>query len=400
MAKSFQMCASSKHAVFLGLLMFCVLTICFAQEAKKPKPYAVRGYVKYLPSTSITGPPINEVFTNNLLHNRFNFQYFPHKNWTVTFHARNRLFWGEETKLNPQFAELVDQYDGLVDLSVRWVDRSSVLLHSVVDRAYVEWRHKKWEARLGRQRINWGINTVWNPNDLFNAFNYLDFDYEERPGSDAARLTYYIGPMSNLQIAVVPDTQLNRSVAAAYYGFNRWNYDWQVISGYYRGDATLGLGWAGNLKDAGFKGEVSWFIPTAQSPDSQQTVNASMAVDYLFKGVYLSAATMYNSRGATQPGTAAGGLVGTELSPKNLFPSPWSFIITASGQATPLLSISGAVIYATENHLLIASPSATYSIVTNWDLDLIAQVFFSQNPLTDDFQHQGSGVFLRLKWSY
>ena len=37
------------------------------------------------------------------------------------------------------------------------------------------------------------MNLVWNPNDLFNAFSFVDFDYEERPGSDALRIQKYTG---------------------------------------------------------------------------------------------------------------------------------------------------------------------------------------------------------------
>ncbi len=34
----------------------------------------------------------------------------------------------------------------------------------------------------------------------------------------------------------------------------------QLITGWYNEHLTLGAGWAGNIKDAGFKGEVQYFF--------------------------------------------------------------------------------------------------------------------------------------------
>ena len=53
-----------------------------------------------------------------------------------------------------------------------------------------DYRDNKINFRIGRQRINWGTTTIWNPNDIFNAYNFLDFDYEERPGMDGGKFQY------------------------------------------------------------------------------------------------------------------------------------------------------------------------------------------------------------------
>ena len=77
------------------------------------------------------------------------------------------------------------------------------------DRLFIEWNKEKWNIRIGRQRINWGINLAFNPNDIFNAYNFLDFDYEERPGVDAARVQYYYGSFSGLDLVTVSYTHLD-----------------------------------------------------------------------------------------------------------------------------------------------------------------------------------------------
>jgi hypothetical protein len=368
-------------------------------EEEEPKKLTLDGYVKYLQSSTYT-PLFDVLTTNNLIHNRLNLAWYPTSKLRFKLEARNRIFWGEEVKLTPNYGELVDQYDGLFDLSIRWIDNPNWLWHTVVDRAYVEYATDKVEMRAGRQRINWGINTVWNPNDLFNAFNYLDFDYEERPGSDAIRLTYYSGVLSSTEIAFAPDTALDQSVGALMHKFNAFNYDLQVLGGYYRGDIALGMGWAGYIGGAGFKGEASYFIPTNLSDDSLHTFTATVSGDYQLGKVYLIGSVYFNHRGATQVdlNELQGGLLGAQLSAKNLFPTQWAFFVSASGQFTPLISGSLGAIYSPNGHLTTLIPTLAYSIKENWDIDLVGQLFFLEDQ--EKFKNLVDGVFLRLRWSY
>lgn len=366
-------------------------------ESDAPSTFTAAGYLKYLQNASFSRFTNPALTTNHLIHHRLNLRWFPSENWTFALEFRNRLFYGEEVRLNPEFAELVDQYDGLLDLSVIWIDEPSLLLHTIADRAYVTWSKDQWDVRIGRQRINWGINLVWNPNDIFNAFNYLDFDYEERPGSDAIRIQFFPNYLSSWEIAYAPGDQPNESVGAIKYKFNTQGYDIQLIGGYARSDITVGLGWAGNISQAGFKGEASVFFPVGDSPKNTAG-SFSLMGDYQIGSVYTSLAMLYNSEG-DQVSAIQGGLVsGEPPSARNLFPSVISIFGQANWQATPLLSVGPSFIVGTENLLTIFYPTITYSIKENWDIDLIAQVLFQR--LLGEYGHVGSGVFFRLKWSY
>ncbi|MEL6649935.1 MAG: hypothetical protein AAFQ87_03930 [Bacteroidota bacterium] len=387
-----------KLSLLLGFLLLFGLNVQ-AQEAKKLN---VGGYVKFLQTQYfVQNPQLDTTIglTDNLFHNRLNLHYYPNEKWDIGIESRNRLFYGDQIKVNPAFSDQVDTYNGLVDLSVRWHDGNGFLLHSIIDRAYVNYSHDKWDITVGRQRINWGINTVWNPHDLFNAFNFLDFDYEERPGSDAIRVQYFPGVVSRAEIAIAPDDTIENSVAAALYLFNVKGYDVQVLSGYYRGDAVFGAGWAGNLGQIGFKGEASYFIPIEDlSEDSLSSLNASIGLDYVFgNGLYVSGSALYNSR-AEAGSTNALGVSGGALSPKNLFPARFALFASASGNFTPLFTGNVSVIYGPGNSLVALIPTLTYSVKENWAIDFIGQSFFVEQNET--FGHQATGVFLRLKWSY
>jgi hypothetical protein len=127
-----------------------------------------------------------------------------------------------------------------LDLSLVLIDGSSLVLHTMLDRLYMEYVSGSWEIRLGRQRINWGINTVWNPNDVFNAFAFTDFDYEERPGSDALRIRRYLGFASSVEVAINAFDKLEDAVIAGMFKFNTGQYDYQILAGYVRGRFCAG----------------------------------------------------------------------------------------------------------------------------------------------------------------
>ena len=177
------------------------------------------------------------------------------------------------------------------------------------------------KGRLGRQRINWGISPVWNPNDLFNAFNYLDFDYEERPGADAARFEYYTGSASSIEGAFKLAEDSDEHVGAAIYRFNTSGYDLQFLAGRFQEDWAAGGGWAGNIGEAGFKGEATVFVPSSDAPDtSDVTVSATAAIEYGFQNGWITTASyLLNSAGASDSRDAASFLL-FEPTAKNLMP--------------------------------------------------------------------------------
>jgi hypothetical protein len=81
-----------------------------------------------------------------------------------------------------------------------------------------------------------------------------------------------------------------------------------------------------------------------------------------------------------------------------LSPARWSVYQEFSYDITPLLRGSLFGIFNPDDGSYVIVPSVTYSIVTNLDLLLIAQVF-EGDPLTE-FGEFGSSFYFRLKFSY
>lgn len=408
-------------------MLLVALFFCTGLRAQK---IAISGYVKQLGTYNY----INQAFLapyqsnpflrpflalypkhsqNYQIHNRLNFAWYGKKGFSAGAGLRNRLFWGFTPKNYAEnkalyaitginsYSDLIE-FDNYFDLSVLWWQNEQTVFHSVIDRLWLQWAHKKWRLRLGRQRINWGINTAFNPNDIFNQYNFFDFDYEERPGADAVLAQYFVNAMSSIEVAFTPGVDsTNQSVGAVLYRLNKWKYDWQVLAGYFKCDFAVGLGWAGNLKNAGFKGEITLFQPLDASKTEANTA-ASLAIDYNFKkGIYVLGGYIFNKLGETSAGAEAQlGLAGTQLSAKNIFPYKHTFMLTAGYNLTALLRFDVTWLQTSDFKNVIAVPQLSYSLGANLDLLLLGQLYFANHPTTYSLGFFNASTFGRIKYSF
>lgn len=369
-------------------------TVLGQDSSALPQKFEVNGYVKNM-QTLRFDKDFSTLTSGNLIHNRINFKWKPSGKFTHVVEFRNRYFWGEDVKLTPNFASLLKNENEKINLQKVWINQPSMVLLSNVERLYSDYKTDKFNLRLGRQRINWGVTTTWNPNDIFNSYNFLDFDYEERSGVDAGKLSYIFNNGLQTELAYAKTGQENGNVLAIKSGINKWNYDFQLITGWYKNHATVGAGWAGAIKEAGFKGEIQYYF---KNKDSTSHLNLSLEGDYLFKkGWYLNVGFLFNSKGINKPLTNFNDLNLT-ISPENLMPTQWNIIITTVKEINPLFSVNMSVLYAPGTNLLLLYPSFQYNLATNLDVNLIGQSFFTQ--LNHRFEAVNHQCFLRLKLSY
>ncbi|MCB0790818.1 MAG: hypothetical protein KDB97_03555 [Flavobacteriales bacterium] len=357
------------------------------------------GYVKGMPSVSWS-PLLNTTAVSGLLHNRLNFHADLLRGLRAGVEFRDRVFVGDQVRDDPTLAHGLEMDPGLVDMSWVWLKEDAFVGHTIIDRAWLEYERGHFVARAGRQRINWGLDLVWNPNDIFNAFNYLDFDYEERPGSDAISLRYFTGVSGQVELAVKADSSDQR-VAAGMYRFHVGSYDLQVIGGQYREDAAVGAGWAGNLGGSGLKGETTVFIPTDQDTTDATSISFTSTVDHSFRnGLYLIVSGLYNSNGAATPAEVSGGdVIARQVSPKNLMPFRSTGMVSVTYAFNPIISGSLAVLGSPGPNALILFPSLSVSLANNWQLDVFYQGYWQEVP-TLGFRGIGDAAYARVKWSF
>ncbi len=336
--------------------------------------------------------------TDHLLHHRLNMRWELSDRLSARMEWRNRWYLGDVVRNTPYFSAFIEQDNGWMDLSWNLVEGKSTVLNARIDRLLLNWSGAKWTVTVGRQRINWGINLVWNPNDLFNAYNYFDFDYEERPGTDGLRVQYVTGSVSSLEGAIALADQPGHQAGALMYKTHVGRYDLQFIAGSFRQDLVAGGGWAGSLGNTGWKGELMFFHPGDDAADSVDLFLASVSLDRTFKGDYFATLSyLYNSQGR-EDDFAIGLLSGVDLSVKNLMPFRHTFFGQLSKGFNPITAGSLAIMYSPARQTLILLPVFTWSLHEDWDLSFIGQSFFSRNQ--DVYGSLGQVFYLRLRWSY
>jgi hypothetical protein len=231
---------------------------------------------------------------------------------------------------------------------------------------------------------------------LYNTYSFFDFDYVERPGSDAIRLQYYPGYSSTLEFAVKADYN-NRITAAALYRFNKWGYDMQFLAGYFNSeDLIAGAGWSGAIGSVSFRGEASWFQPAKHFSDSTGTGIFTIGFDKTFKNNSMTQAQIMFCNNPVKM-SSFGSLYLGNMSTKDLAFSKFSAFVSFSYPVTPLFNISISAMWFPDLHGYFAGPSLDYSLGENIDLSIFWQHFESETAGSRNVINLG---FLRIKYSF
>jgi len=388
----------SKWISLVLILAFNQQVISCQDTTDVEKNWSLSGYYKSLHGLFLISEPsfgIDETLIDGFFHHRLNFEWLPSEKWTIKTELRNRLFYGDlpRSPLFPGFKAGLSNGNDVYNLELLNVGED-VILHSIIDRLSAEYTSGDWEVTLGRQRINWGINTVWNPHDIFNAFTFTDFDYEERPGSDAIRIKKYTGYTSSVEVAFKAFESSDEIVAGLLWKWNTNNTDWQVLAGRSFEDWVLGFGWAGAIGQVGFKGEMSYFASSNNT--IEDAFAATVSWDYIFSnGAFAAFGILYNSSDNN-----ASNLFAFDLSARNLYPFRWSTIYSANFTLSPLSSFGLSMIHSPiAGHPLFINPTFTYSLSQNLDLDFVGQLYF-EGVSSDSYRSPTKVFYLRFKLSF
>jgi hypothetical protein len=383
-----------KKLFAFSAILITLNSVLFSQE-KKPKFFELNGYLTTMQSAmfdTISDPVIYE----NLLHNRLNFRGYVTENLTLAVELRNRLITGDMVRSYNGYSDIFGTDEGWVDMSWNIMDENSFFLNTTIDRLWLDLSFNKFQARIGRQRINWGQTFVWNPNDIFNAYSFFDFDYIERPGSDAVRIQYYPAFSSVFEIAAKVDSE-DDITAAGFYRFNKWGYDIQFLAGYSNSsDLVAGTGWSGSLGSISFRGEGTWFQPAENFSDTAGTVILTAGFDKLFENNSIAQVQFMYCNNPLELNNFSS-LYSGNLSAKDLAFSEFSAFGQFTWAATPLMNISLSAMWFPDLKGYFAGPSFDYSLAQNVDFSLLWQHFNAEMGGSKTRINLG---FLRIKYSF
>ncbi len=391
----------------LTFLTICCVVLAGATEAVADwRDYVMaRGYVREtplvwkLPVYGLQHEEEDYQFTN-LLNVRQTFRIYPSRSITLGIELKERAFIGSSARDLRQAADLYTIDETYFDWEWEVIREDQLVVSGIPDRLWFDVMLGDLQITAGRQRIAWGVNTAFNPTDLFNPASPLDFDNEEMPGTDALRAQYYLGPMSKLEAAVTPKRDADRTIAALKLQLNKWDYDWIWLLGRRYAQTVAGFSWAGDIHDAGFKGEILAAFPrdSVYNDDNAPFVSAGIGGDYAIPNttVYLHAEVLYNQLGTTDK---AGGMQLLQaFERKQLSPSRLDIFAEVTNTFSPLVSGNLNGIVNPYDLSWYAGPNVTISLLTNLDLTLMGMIYGGEDGT--EFGDNPQMVMGRLKWNW
>ncbi len=351
--------------------MFLSISFVHGQDTLSQK-IELNGYLSYLQSGLLD----NDWQINNQVHNRLNLTYYATDALEFNASLRTRMLYGDNNRSVPNYASSFDQDAGFADMAFVPIDEPAWLVTSQIDRLYAQYTRGKYQFSLGRQRINWGQCTVWNPNDIFNSYSFYDFDYVERAGSDAFRFVYYRTFAS--QIEWVAKANADKTLSSALlYKTNKWNYDIQFIAGELdEQDAVLGAGTSGYWGANSIRAELTYLRPIESFQDTVSITIASAGVDRLLDNeLFLQAEFLFNGNAQKLETDDLTGLYSQPSSVKNLSFDRYSILFGAQYPITPLIQLSATAMYYVKSNAYYAGPSLSISLKENLDISFVGQYF-------------------------
>ena len=171
------------------------------------------------------------------------------------------------------------------------------------------------------------------------------------------------------------------------------NYDFQTLLAKYYNDYVLGLGWAGQIKEAGFKGEFAYFI---NNESQVKELVGSIGMDYsLQNGMYFSSGCLYRSQADDFNPFA---LINQDISAKNPMPFAYNFLHQINYPIHPLVLVGMSLIHNEELDFIFINPMLTYSVSESIDLMISSQNMWMWS--NDTYEDLSQTVFTRLQWTF
>jgi hypothetical protein len=383
-----------KKFILTALLVLCIS----GPEAKSQCSASLNGYLSYMNQSmfeDIHGNWVND----NLLHNRLNFKTYLGSQINFTLEVRNRFMFGETVKTFPGYADTFEKDMGWADLSWNLASDSSYILNSTIDRVYLDLTLGKLQVIVGRQRINWGMNYVWNPNDIFNSYSFFDFDYVERPGSDAVRLQYYMGSATTLEFAAKVNHEEEYSLAGLI-RFNLGGYDIQLLGGVLDEDEyVFGTGFSGYIGPVSLNGELSYLDPVKDNDPREAVFLGGLGMGYNTPfDLYIQLEYLYNQAAKTSGISNFSDFYYRDITLRDLSFAPHTFFANITYPVSPLINAGISAMMFPKFQGFFVGPSIDMSLRSDLDLSFLVQHF--QGEFQTEAKQRATLGFLRMKWNF
>lgn len=252
-----------------------------------------------------------------------------------------------------------------------WED-GAVAGRTGVDRLSLDVRLTPLEISVGRMPLNYSVTHILTPNDFFAAFSAAAINKVYKPGVDALRVNYALGPLSSVELAAVlgsldDDTpDWSRSALLLRVSATAWEIEWALLGGKLAGRWIAGASLQGEMGPFGVRleGHVGFpdedgdgkldgdeqLTPEAAAREREIHLHVAAGVDKTFEWHSLNVAleAMFLSDGAMRPDgylTRLGALYPDD----QLYLNRMYLGLSVGGEVLPILRAVGLALWNTQD---------------------------------------------------
>jgi len=169
-----------------------------------------------------------------------------------------------------------------------------------LDRLNVQVPLGPMDLTIGRQAVSWGSAWFWKVTDRFTPFSPFDIDADVKKGVDGVRGEIFLGQTTSLDIVgtveqdpQAEDWEFGRANAGARLRTTFGRFDLAVSAAWFWREMMVGLEFAGELGQIGFRGEGAfnyswkledWDIEAVVGIDYHLPWKMHMAIELFFNG--------------------------------------------------------------------------------------------------------------------
>lgn len=186
----------------------------------------------------------------------------------------------------------------VVDLAWTPIKEEKYSVTHLIDRLSFRQGFDFGNITIGRQRISWGTGRVWNPTDLFNPINPATYYKIEKDGADAISGMFRLGNFTDLNLVFNFQEKLKDSNYGFRFRSNVNEFDFSFMGGHFDENLVIGGDFAGNLFDAGIRGEgiiyPNGYTKFILGIDYQFTPELYSLIEYQYNGEGITDKNQYD----------------------------------------------------------------------------------------------------------
>ena len=378
------------------ILLICLLTIPLFGVAKAE--FQIGGYYKNffttfdspLSETQVTGVVINRL--------RLNLSYAPTDSFSFAF-AYDFTPRVQDPSLFSQSPFAI----GAASSRYRVADFDSLLypgkdepmgsvgIYHNLDRAAVQFSTDFADISIGRDAIAWGAARIINPTDVVAPFNYDQLDTEDRVGVDAVRIRIPVGILGEVDTGYIFGTNFDFDKSAIFFRtqLNAAETDFSILLLEFQRDLLVGLDIARGIGGAGFWLETA-YVFTDPFDDgriaSDDYLRTSFGLDYSFSGeTYAFIEYHFNGAGTNKPDNFLTNLDHSAYTRGGVYLLGVHYLAPGiSHQLTPLIGISGQMLFNLSDPSTWIAPQIAYNIAEDIHLSVGGFISLGKRPEDDD----------------